>query len=117
MKPQICYISKTNFKREVVDEERPVLVLCMPVDYDFGDQVEMLKRISHLYGNNIKVGLLEEPFIDKFKHRYDVKGTPTFLILRNGLEQDRSLGLADEQMLLELISPFVEPVAAYSPRL
>lgn len=116
MKSQICHISKTNFEQEVVDEERPVLLMCMPVDYDFGDQVEMLERISQLFGGNIKVGLLEEPFIDKFKHRYDVKGTPTFLILRNGLEQDRSLGLADEQMLLEFVSPFIESVETRKSR-
>ncbi len=107
MDSQICHVSTENFFKEVVNEKKPVLLMCMPVDYDFSHQLDLLEQISVQHGHCLKVGFLEESYIDRFKGMYNIKGTPTFILLREGREQDRSLGLADEQMLLELISPFV----------
>lgn len=108
MNPQVWHISRENFEKEVLNEKRPILLMCMPIDYDFGHQVDLLKRISALYGEHLKVGLLDEACICRFKRKYNVRGTPTFIVLREGEEQDRSLGLADEQMLMALISPFLD---------
>lgn len=107
MNPQVWHISGENFEKEVLGEKKPILLMCMPIDYDFGHQVDLLKRISVLYGEYLKVGLLDEACISRFKRKYNVRGTPTFIVLHEGEEQDRSLGLADEQMLMALISPFV----------
>jgi hypothetical protein len=50
------------------------------------------------------VGVLNEEFIAAFKKNYGIGGTPTFLILVQGKERSRMLGLADKETLTNLIS-------------
>jgi hypothetical protein len=47
---------------------------------------------------------LEEGLLERFKKNYSVVGTPTFLLLVEGKERGRMLGLADQEMLTDLIS-------------
>ena len=104
MKTLVSLIRSENFEQEVITEKRPVLVLCMPRDEEFPKQVEVIEVIARKYSTELKVGLLQEDFIEAFKKNYSVVGTPTFLILVEGKERGRMLGLADQEMLTDLIS-------------
>ncbi len=99
----IHFIGEHNFETAVVGEEKPLLLLCMPRDDQFAQQVNIVMETAAKYDGRLKVGLVDESFIGPFKKRYNVLGTPTFLILEQGREKNRSLGLADEQMLTALI--------------
>jgi thioredoxin-like negative regulator of GroEL len=99
-------IRPENFEQEVVAEKRPVLVLCMTRDEEFPQQVKVIEEIARRYGDELKVGVLEEEFIGAFKENYRIVGTPTFLILVEGKERSRMLGLADQETLTDLISQF-----------
>lgn len=100
----IYLIGSENFEQEVIAERRPVLILCMPRDDEFPQQLKVIKDISTKYGQELKVGILDEGFIEAFKKNYGVVGTPTFLLLMEGKERARMLGLADHEMLTNLIS-------------
>jgi thioredoxin-like negative regulator of GroEL len=104
MKTLVSLIRSENFEQEVIAEKRPVLVLCMPRDEEFPKQVEVIEDIATRYSKELKVGLLEEEFIEPFKKKYSIGGTPTFLILVEGRERSRMLGLADQETLTDLIS-------------
>jgi len=97
-------IRSENFEREVFSEKKPVLLLCMPRDDEFPQQLKVMEVIATKYGQELKVGVLEEEFIEVFKKNYRVVGTPTFLLLVKGKERARILGLADPEMLTGLIS-------------
>jgi len=97
-------IRSENFEREVFAEKKPVLLLCMPRDDEFPQQLKVMEVIATKYGQELKVGVLEEEFIEVFKKNYRVVGTPTFLLLVKGKEKARILGLADPEMLTGLIS-------------
>ena len=64
----------------------------------------MIEDIAIKYGKKLKVGLLVEEFIEAFKKNYRIGGTPTFLILVEGKERGRILGLANQEKLTDLIS-------------
>jgi len=75
----------------------------MPRDDEFPQQLKVLEDIATKYGHELKVGVLEEGLIEAFKKNYSVIGTPTFLLLLEGKERARVLGIADQEMLTNLI--------------
>jgi hypothetical protein len=104
METLIRLIRPENFEREVVTEKKPVLLLCMPRDEEFPNQLKVIEDIARTYSEELKVGLLQEEFIEAFKKNYEISGTPTFLILVEGKERGRMLGLANHRMLTTLVS-------------
>lgn len=104
METLVTFIRAENFEREVIGEKKPVLLLCMPRDEEFPKQLKVLEDIATAYIQKLKIGILEEGVIEAFKKSYGVIGTPTFLLLVEGKERARMLGLADREMLTGLIS-------------
>ena len=104
MKTLVSLIRPENFEKEVIGEKKPVLLLCMHRDEEFPNQLKVIEAIATKYSDELKVGLLEEEFIEAFKKNYGVIGTPTYLILIGGKERGRMLGLADQETLTDLVS-------------
>ncbi len=102
----VFLIRPENFTQEVVSEKKPVLILCMPRNEDFPMQVKLLEDIAISHSQELKVGVLEEDSIEAFKKTYAILGDPTFLILVEGKEVSRILGLADEAKLRDFIMTF-----------
>ena len=100
---RVQLIRPQNFKEHVSTEKRMVLFLCMPRNDAFYHQMKVLEEIARLYAQELKVVLPEENFIDVFKEDFSIVGTPTFLVLKNGREVARSLGVADLDALKKLI--------------
>ncbi len=96
-------IRSENFEKEVVAENKPVLLLCMPWDGEFPKQLDLIEKIARRHSQNIKVGLLQEEFIEAFRRNYTVLGTPTYLVLVEGKEIKRHLGIADHETLTAFI--------------
>jgi hypothetical protein len=103
MNATVFTIKPENIEQEVIAEKRPLLLLCMPRDDQFSKQLKILADIAGEYGPTIKVGFLQEELIDVFKKNYGFIGTPTYLILSEGKEKGRLLGLADRERLADLI--------------
>ncbi len=106
MKSFVRVIHPRNFEQEVVSEKRPVLLLCMPRDEEFIKQMKVLEAVAEAHEDCLKVGLLEDDFIESFRQDLGIRGTPTFLILVQGKEKARMLGLADQASLTDFIKPF-----------
>ncbi len=104
METLVYLIRSENFGQEVIAEKRPVLILCMPRDDDFPQQLKVMEDIATTYSRELKVAILEEDFIEPFKKNYCIVGTPTFLLLVEGREMGRMLGLTDQEALTNLIS-------------
>jgi thioredoxin-like negative regulator of GroEL len=104
METLVSLIRPDNFEREVVAEKKPVLLLCMSWGEEFPKQLKVMEDIARKYSEELKVVLLEEEFIEAFKKNFGILGTPTFLILVEGKERRRWLGLADQKTLTDLIS-------------
>lgn len=103
-KEYIYLIGLEDFEHEVLKEKIPVLVLCMHQDPEFRTQVEIVERIKdEIYGDELKICLLEEESVGVFKTKYNVSGTPTFLVFSNGKEIARMLGQTEPAILKEFL--------------
>ena len=104
-KGSIPSVGLEDFGKEVLQERKPVLILCMHRDPDFLVQIEVVERITaKMYGNRLKLRLLEEDSVEVFRKNYGVSGTPTFLIFSGGREMNRLLGQVDPRTLEEFLS-------------
>jgi hypothetical protein len=111
MDPLIGLIRSEDFEQEVIAAENPVLVLCMPGDQDLPGQLQLLQEMALKYGQTLKVRFLHENFIEPFKMRYNVLGTPTILIFLEGEERARMLGLANKESLMDFVSQLIMPIS------
>lgn len=116
MQGLIHIIGADNFEDEVVSVRSPVLLLCMPRDNDFPSQSKILEDIAEHHRSWLKAGLLAEAFIRCFKNKFDVNGTPTFLIFLKGKEKNRMLGLADARTLESFLLETLQQDAAHQQR-
>ncbi len=89
-----------NFESEVIKEERPILFACIRRDFEFNKQTEVLKSIAKMYGDELKICVLDEDFMVTYREKLEIEGTPTFLIFYEGEEKDRMLGQADMETLM-----------------
>lgn len=99
----IFSIGLENFEKDVLKENRAVLLLCMYRDTEFQKQVEIIEALHNSYGEGLKTCVLEEEFVEVFMERYSIKGTPTFLIFVGGREKGRMLGQASPETLRDLV--------------
>ncbi len=99
----IRFIGPENFEKEVITEKKSFLLLVMPPGSEFPKQVEIIEETERKHGPELKAGLVHEDFIEKFKEKYRISGTPTFLFFLRGKEKDRLLGLANRETLTSFI--------------
>ena len=52
----VCLIRSENFEQEVIAEKRPVLILCMPRDDEFPQQLKVMEDIATKHSQELKVG-------------------------------------------------------------
>jgi hypothetical protein len=74
---------------------------------EFQEQIDIIEGMYRTYGERLKACLVEEEFMLAFKEKFDVKGTPTFMILIGGSEKGRMLGWADQKALEDFLSQMV----------
>jgi len=79
-------------------------VLCMHRDSEFQGQIDIIEGLCRGYGERLKVCLIEEEFIEGFKEKFNVKGTPTFIIFIGGTEEGRILGQIEEKTFKDFVS-------------
>lgn len=100
----IFSIGLEDFEKEVLGEERAVLLLCMYRDTEFQRQIEIIEVLRNIYAEKLRACVLKEEFIEVFMERYSIKGTPTFLIFIGGREKGRMLGQASLETLRDFLS-------------
>ncbi len=88
-----------NFDAEILNEERPVLLSCVHRGDGFREQLAVIESVSEAYAGALKSCLLEDGLIAALEKRLGVRGTPTFLVLKEGIEIDRMLGKANRETL------------------
>ncbi|MBW1731656.1 MAG: hypothetical protein JRH08_14930 [Deltaproteobacteria bacterium] len=108
----ILFVGPQNFEKEVIQESRPVLLLCTQRDSDFNKQIEVMETVHSAFSEKLKACLLEQDFVEVFMEMYDIKGTPTFVMFTGGREKARLLG----QIAPETLRNFVLRVLSAEQR-
>ena len=101
----ITLINNRNYRAEIGNAVKPVLLLCMPKGPDFSDQISLLHQVAEKHKDVLKVCLLEEELINGFRQMLDIKGTPVYLLFCQGKEKGRILGMAGVEQLSAFLNP------------
>lgn len=89
-----------NFTDAISRQDQVLFLLCMPHNNDYPEQVQALQDCCKDFDGLLIPGVVNEAFIEPFRLRYEVRGTPTFLIFKNGNELDRLLGMHSPEALV-----------------
>ena len=96
-------LSSENFKEEVLNSEKPVLVdfyadWCGPCNA----MAPVIEELATELDGKAKVGKINVDENSDIAVEYNVMSIPTLIIFKNGKEEKRLVGLRDKEELLNL---------------
>ena len=96
-------LSSENFKKEVLNSEKPVLVdfyadWCGPCNA----MAPVIEELAKELEEKAKVGKINVDENSDIAVEYNVMSIPTLIIFKNGKEEKRLVGLRDKEELLRL---------------
>ena len=99
----ICSVRPENFTEEVMAEKRLVLLIFMLPDDTYPGQLKIAEDVAKKYHQDLVVGLPAEESMETFKKKFSIIGTPTFLLMRQGVEVNRLYGVTDHKTITHFI--------------
>ena len=100
---EIIKVNSQNFEEEVIKSEKPVLI-----DF-YADWCGPCKMLSPIIdeiaeeNSEIKVVIVNVDDSQDLAMKYQVMSIPTLVVIKNGEEVNRSVGLIDKSQVLNLI--------------
>ncbi len=96
-------LSSENFKKEVLNSEKPVLVdfyadWCGPCNA----MAPVIEELAKELERKAKVGKINVDENSDIAVEYNVMSIPTLIVFKNGKEEKRLVGLRDKEELLSL---------------
>ena len=100
---EILKINEDNFEKEVLESEKTVLI-----DFfaDWCGPCKMLSPIIEQFAKEnekVKVVKINVDELPDLAGKYGVRSIPTLVVIKNGEEVNRSVGLIDKSEILELV--------------
>lgn len=96
-------IGLKNMNAEIIKEKKTVLLACVHQGGAYAGLMKTLREVSALFEPKVKVCVVHQHFLKGVCERFNIGGTPTFLMLATGSERDRMLGEADRDALAVFI--------------
>ncbi len=102
-KVEVIKVTSKNFEEEVLKSEKPVLI-----DF-YADWCGPCKMLSPIVdkvaeeNENIKVVKINIDEVQDIAVEYQVMSIPTLVVIKNGEETNRSVGVIDKSEILELL--------------
>ena len=102
---EVIYLNETNFEAEVQESPVPVLVvftsvLCSPCQR----LKPVLDELAADLGNTGKVVAVEITVNEGLSEKYRIAALPTLIVVRNGIEMHRLVGLKTKEYLLKALA-------------
>ncbi len=94
----LSYVMPNELDDFIQHDKCPVLLACLDMLRN-RSQKGVLNRISHRFGNNLQICVIDVEYINVMEKKFRIKGTPSYVLLRHGKERDIFLGSADENDL------------------
>ncbi|MFH1915597.1 MAG: thioredoxin family protein [Pseudomonadota bacterium] len=88
---------------------RPFLVAFLKRNERFREQSRMLNDVASRFAGSLDCHLYSQDYLDTAMQRFQLKGTPTFLLFSEGREVDRLIGESDPETLDEFIRSCLGP--------
>ncbi len=100
---KVIEVTSRNFEEEVIKSEKPVIIdfyatWCGPCKKLFPIVEETAKE-----NENVKFVKIDIDNTEDIALEYQVKSIPTLLLIQNGEEKDRIVGIVDKNQILDFI--------------
>ena len=100
----VISLNENNFEEEVLKSEKPVLIdfwasWCGPCKM----MSPVIDKIAEEMGDTVKVCKINIDEEQNLAVKYNVMSIPTFVVLKNGKEVSRSVGVQDKSEISDMI--------------
>ncbi len=97
-------LNSENFTKEVLEEEKPVLIdfwaeWCGPCRM----MAPVIDEIAESMKDSIKVCKVNIDENQELAEEYGVMSIPTFIVIKNGKETGRTIGVQSKEQLLKIL--------------
>ena len=100
----VIELNKDNFEKEVMEAEVPVLIdfwanWCGPCRM----MSPVIDKIAEEMGDKVKVCKVNVDENHELAEKYEIMTIPAFIIVKNGAETGRTIGVQSKEAILKLI--------------
>ena len=105
MSKNLIEITDTNFEKEVLQSELPVLVdfsatWCGPCKV----LTPIVEKMATEYAGTYKIGKLDVDDSPATAQKFGIRGVPTVMVFKAGKMVGQHVGLANKELLLKLLN-------------
>ena len=100
----VTELNKDNFEKEVMEANVPVLIdfwasWCGPCRM----MSPVIDKIAEEMGDKLKVGKVNVDENHELAEKYEIMTIPAFIVIKNGAEAGRTIGVQPKEDILKLI--------------
>jgi thioredoxin 1 len=105
----VIEITDSNFEREVLQSDRPVLVdfwaaWCAPCRM----LAPTVESLANDYAGRVRVGKLNVDENNQTAARFGIRGIPTLIVFKNGREQERLTGAHPKDTIARMLDKYLQ---------
>ena len=109
---KVLYITDENYEEEVSRSQMPVLIqFGAPWSGPVRVMGPTIKAVANEYAGRVKVGEVNIDESAELARKFDIKGIPTLVIIKNGSERERVIGV----IFKDKIGPLLEKQLGSNP--
>lgn len=95
------------------DESRPLIIACLVKDRDLAENIGQLQSVSASFEKEkLLVSYTLDDMLPYFSNRFNVRGTPTYLLIANGIVLGTLLGKNSGIVIVQFVH---EMLSGYKP--
>ncbi len=104
MSDKVLTFTDANWEQEVLQSDKPVVVdfwaeWCAPCRM----MAPIIDELAEQYGDRAKIGKLNVDENGAVSEKYQIKGIPTVLVLKNGEVKEQVVGVTSKDNLAKLV--------------
>ena len=100
----LARIDQTTFEM-VFPNSKNYFLLCVQTSPTLDENLlKIIEIISNRFSKKLQTYLVVENDLGFFQNRFNFWGTPTYILLQNGMEKGRLLGAVSKQTMIKFIS-------------
>lgn len=99
----------------VLKENNHVLIACTNVNEDYRELMRNLELVAAYMGMNVRIYYAMDDLLPYLEKKFHISGTPTYLLIKEGILVDSLLGKNSTQSLMSFLKPYLPVPSVDTP--